>query len=357
MDETIKLRHFEQEEPAAPVAQLLSPDREVQEGVFEWLVSHGSIQTRRHYLTAIREFAGWMSRHDLRLESLRAIHVAAYMDYLAGRLRRHSDDVTLGPAQRLQQHSAIKSMLGFLEVRGLLDRNAAASVKRPRNPYAGGRGTTPALTVGELARFFGGFPRPDKASRVHDVRDHAIAATMYLAWNRVEAISRLRLRDYYQEGSRWWLRFFDKYGQIVVKEVHPELKELLDHYIDAAGIAGDPDGPLFRSGRGRGEDLSRRKFLPDNIRLMIRRRGEAVGLKGVHPQMFRVSGFTEFRELGGTIEEGQRIFAHNWSSTTELYDRSRVGQDAETRHFRLLTLKFSHQGIGSLSTDDEGAPA
>jgi len=326
-----------------PVALLLSRDPKLHEGTFEWLITQNSPRTRKNYLTVLKEFAAWIASKNLTLEELRAIHIAAYKDYLSKRPKLNSENLPLGPAQRILHQRAVKSLLGFLEVRGLLDRNAAASVKVPSDPYQSGHGSTPALNRRELALFFGGFPGPEKAQKLHDLRDHALVATMYLCWNRLEALATLLVRDYYQEGERWWLRFLDKGGQIVIKEVHPELRAILDRYIEAAGISDDTDGPLFRSGRGRSEDLSRHRILPRNIRDMVRRRGEAVGLRGLHPQMIRVSGYTEFREQGGTEEEGQRRFAHRSRAITRRYDRSEVRHEELRRGLSELTLKFARE--------------
>lgn len=326
-----------------PVLELISKDPRIHEGTFEWLVTQNSPRTRKNYLTVLKEFSAWIASKNLVLEDLRAIHIAAYKEYLAKRPKLNSENLPLGPAQRILHQRAVKSLLGFLEVRGLLDRNAAASVKVPSDPYQSGQGSTPALNPRELALFFGGFSEPEKAGKLHYLRDYALVATMYLCWNRLEALAALSVRDYYQEGERWWLRFLDKGGQIVIKEVHPELRAILDRYIDAAGISEDSDGPLFRSGRGRSEDLSRHRFLPRNIRDMVRRRGEAVGLRGLHPQMIRVSGYTEFREQGGTEEEGQRRFAHRSRSITRRYDRSEARHEELRRGLSELTLNFAHE--------------
>jgi site-specific recombinase XerD len=322
-----------------PLLMLLSAQQSVRDGVFEWLIGHTEA-TRKSYLGCLKEFAGWMEGYGLRLEDIRALHVEAYKLHVLGRPKRYAESDKTTPATARQQLSAIKSLLGFLEVRALLDRNAAASVRHPRNPYRSGRGSTPILTEAELGIFFKQFDKPGADLTILDLRDYAISATLYFAWPRVEALARLQVHDYYQEGGRWWLRFFEKEGQIHRTEVHPELKEILDRYVDAAGIEGDLDGPIFRSVRGRSQRLQRRAITADNIRDMMQARGEAVGLSRVKPGMIRPSSYTRFRELGGSREHGQLNFGHAFPATTDIYDRRQEIQKAQEERMRRLSLKF-----------------
>jgi len=57
---------------------------------------------------------------------------------------------------------------------------------------------------------------------------------------------------------------------------HHSLEKLLDDYIAAAGIVGDPNGPLFRStGRKTG---TRQALWPQDAYRMIQRRAAAAGI-------------------------------------------------------------------------------
>lgn len=323
-----------------PLLMLLSGQQAVRDGVFEWLIGQNSKATRKPYLGCLKEFAGWLDGFGLHLEDLRSLHIEAYKLHLLDRPKRYAKSDRTTPATARQQLSAIKSLLAFLEVKSLLDRNAAASVRHPRNPYRSGRGSTPILTEAELARYFSQFDKAGADLTILDLRDHAISATLYFAWPRVEALAGLRVRDCYQEGERWWLRFFEKEGQIHRTEVHPELKAILDRYIDAAGIEDDLDGPLFRSVRGRSQRLQRRAISADNIRDMMQDRGEAMGLCRVKPGMMRPSSYTRFRELGGSREHGQLNFGHAYPATTDIYDRRLEIQKAQEERMRRLTLQF-----------------
>ena len=55
----------------------------------------------------------------------------------------------------------------------------------------------------------------------------------------------------YQNGKRWWLRLHEKGGKFHEVPAHHNAEAYLDAYIEAAGIAGEKKGPLFRSVLGK----------------------------------------------------------------------------------------------------------
>jgi integrase/recombinase XerD len=101
---------------------------------------------------------------------------------------------------------------------------------------------------------------------------------------------------------------------------HHSLEKLLDEYIAAAGIAGEPNGPLFRStGRKTGEARAAVAAgrLPDDPAP-----GAAAGITtkiGAHT--FRATGITAYLKNKGTLEHAQTIANHASPRTTKLYDR------------------------------------
>jgi integrase len=106
---------------------------------------------------------------------------------------------------------------------------------------------------------------------------------------------------------------------------HHTAVEYLDAYIGAAGIAGEPHSPLFRTLDRRGRltvtRLDRREALA-----MVKRRAVAAGLGGrICNHSFRATGITVYLQNGGTLERAAAIAAHESPRTTKLYDRT---QDA-----------------------------
>jgi Phage integrase family len=105
---------------------------------------------------------------------------------------------------------------------------------------------------------------------------------------------------------------------------HHNLETYLTAYIEGAGIAEDPKGPLFRT-IGRGTGLLTRTPLPQaNAYAMIGRRAAATGIAtklGNHS--FRATGITAYLENGGTLEKAAQMANHASTRTTQLYDRRR----------------------------------
>jgi integrase/recombinase XerD len=60
---------------------------------------------------------------------------------------------------------------------------------------------------------------------------------------------------------------------------HHNLEKYLDEYITAASIAGDSDGPLFRTAAGKTGALTRNAMWQQDAYRMIQRRSKAAGIK------------------------------------------------------------------------------
>src|SRR5271157_2011945 len=91
-------------------------------------------------------------------------------------------------------------------------------------------------------------------STLTGLRDRALIGVMVYTFARVNAVISMRVKDYFTQGRRGWVRLHEKGGKEHEVPCHHSLEQILDAYIAAAGIAGEPDGPLFRTtGRKTGE--------------------------------------------------------------------------------------------------------
>ena len=103
---------------------------------------------------------------------------------------------------------------------------------------------------------------------------------------------------------------------------HHNLEKYLDEYIAAAGIGGNPEGPLFRTADGKTGTLTGNPMWNADAYRMIQRRAKAAGLKtriGCHT--FRATGITADLKNKGTLEHTQHLANHESPRTTKLYDR------------------------------------
>src|SRR5947209_15735473 len=76
------------------------------------------------------------------------------------------------------------------------------------------------------------------------LRDRAIIGTIRYANASVDAVTALRVKDYYSVSNRRWLRIFQD-GVERHQLVDAKLESLLDSYLLASGIKDEPNSLLF----------------------------------------------------------------------------------------------------------------
>ena len=81
------------------------------------------------------------------------------------------------------------------------------------------------------------------------------------------------------QGRRGWVRLHEKGGKEHEVPCHHNLERYLDEYIAAAGIAEDPDAPLFQTAAGRTGRLTGNALWQQDAYRMIQRRAKAAGIQ------------------------------------------------------------------------------
>lgn len=267
--------------------------------------------TRRAYAQAVGQFFGWCeSRHLDELEQLRPAHVSAY-------IRRLEKDRT---APTVKQHlAAIRMLFDWLIIGQVLEVNPAAAVRGPKHVVK--KGKTPILTPEETRQLLDSID----TSTIAGLRDRALIAVLVYSFARISAALGMNIEDFYVQGRRSWLRLHEKGGKEHHVPAHHNADTYVHAYLEAAGIADQKKGPLFRSlMRGPGRPLGLRRLSRREALAMIRRRAARAGIYteiGCHT--FRATGITTYLLNGGTLEHAQQIAAHESPRTTKLYDRTR----------------------------------
>ena len=264
--------------------------------------------TRAAYARAARDFLAWCETHGLgRLQDVKPVHVAAYIERLQAERA----------APTVKQYLAcIRMLFDWLVTGQVIPSNPAHSVRGPRHSVS--KGSTPVLSSDEARELLKGMD----VSNVVGLRDRAIIATMTYTFARVSAVVGLKVEDYYPQKKRWWLRLHEKNGKVNEMPCHHNLETYLDEYVEAAGIAGDRKGPLFRAAVGKTKKLATKPLSRTDIWYMVRRRAIDAGIEtaiGCHT--FRATGITDYLTNGGRIEVAQRMAGHSNAKTTGLYDR------------------------------------
>lgn len=293
--------------PSLTSAALYAPTPKAAQRVLEFFTAQiNNDHTRKAYLNATRRFADWCATHGLhQLDQVQAFHVAAFVKHLQGQFT---------PPTVKQHLAALRMLFDWLVTGHVIAVNPAHAVRGPK--YVVKKGKTPVLQADEARTLL---DMIDTGTPI-GLRDRALIGTMVYTFARVNAVLDMKVKDYFIQGRRGWVRLHEKGGKEHEVPCHHTLERFLDEYIAAAGIASDADGSLFRSvGRktGRGEALWQQ-----DVYRMIQRRAAAAGIATkIGNHTFRATGITAYLKNGGTLEHAQAIANHSSPRTTKLYDR------------------------------------
>jgi site-specific recombinase XerD len=218
-----------------------------------------------------------------------------------------------------QQLAAVRVLFDWLITGRIVPMNPASAVRGPKHVVK--TGSTPVLEGDEWRKLLDSIP----LTTLRDLRDRALIATLTYSFARVSAALKMKVEDLRPRGAGWTVRLREKGGKQHAMPCHHALAEALHAYIDAAGIAEDRKGFLFRTARGHnGTVLSDKAMSQPDAWRMIRRRAAAAGIAaeiGCHT--FRATGITAYLSNGGALEHAQEMAAHESPRTTKLYDRTR----------------------------------
>lgn len=293
--------------PALVPAPLYAPTPKAAQRVLEFFTAQiNNDHTRKAYLNATRRFADWCAAHGLhQLDQVQAFHVAAFVKDLQGQF---------SPPTVKQHLAAIRMLFDWLVTGHIIEVNPAHAVRGPK--YVVKKGKTPVLRSDEARALLDAI----NTNTLVGMRDRALIGTMVFTFARVNAVLEMRVKDYFIQGRRGWVRLHEKGGKEHEVPCHHTLERFLDDYIAAAGIGDDRDGPLFRSvGRKTGRSAA---MWQQDVYRMIQRRALAAGIATkIGNHTFRATGITAYLKNGGTLEHAQTIANHSSPRTTKLYDR------------------------------------
>jgi site-specific recombinase XerD len=316
--------------PAVFPARFYMPTPEAAERARDFFTTQiENDHTRIAYLNATKRFAAWCNAHGLQLADVRPFHVAAFLKDL-----QHEDHKPkpFSPPTVKQHLAALRMLFDWMVIGQVIPLNPAHAVRGPK--YVVKKGKTPVLTAEEARELLNSIPiarntaRKGQPERLEPLlvglRDRALIAVMVYSFARVSAVLKMKVRDYFVQGRRGWVRLHEKGGKEHEVPCHHNLEKYLDEYIAAAGIAADPEGPLFRTAARKTGALTGNKMWQVDAYRMIQRRSKAAGVKTrIGNHTFRATGITAYLKNNGTLEHGQHIANHESPRTTKLYDRRR----------------------------------
>lgn len=196
--------------------------------------------------------------------------------------------------------------------------NPAAPVRGPKHVVR--KGKTPVLSAALTRELLDSIP----VDSIAGLRDRALIGLMVYSFARVGAVLAMNVEDFTprEGGRRMWFRLHEKGGKEHEVPAHHAAEELMDGYLRSAGLEAIKGAPLFQTLDRRGGLTGRRLHRTEAL-LMIKRRARQAGIAGdICCHTFRATGITTYLGNGGTLENAQRIAAHESPRTTSLYDRT-----------------------------------
>jgi site-specific recombinase XerD len=279
--------------------------------------------TRRAYARACQTFFAWCEARGLSLATIRPYDVSLYIETRG--LTHSAPDVK-------QQLAAVRMLFDWLITGQVVPHNPATAVRGPKHVVKTGK--TSVLDAKEWRKLLDSIP----TVTVRDLRDRALIATLTYSFARINAALKMKVEDLRPKGANWQLRLHEKGGKHHEMPCHHALAEELRAYIDAAGIADDRKGYLFRTSPGHNAAVLLEKPMAQaDAWRMIRRRAVAAEIHApIGNHSFRATGITAYLANGGALEHAQEMAAHESPRTTKLYDRTkeRLTQD-EVERIRL----------------------
>jgi integrase/recombinase XerD len=276
--------------------------------------------TRAAYVQAVAQFCRWCEEHELKLQTIRPLHVSVYIE-----------GKTLTAPSVKQHLAALRGLFNWLVIKQVVPDNPAMFVKGPK--FSRQVGVTPILEPDQMRKLLNSIPvtREVKIARKHGggvrveadvkgLRDRAIIAIMAYTFERVSAVLKLKRGDYSLQGKRTRLRLQEKGGKEKLVWLHHEAEQYLDAYLEAATISESGMAlfqTLTKAHRLTGEAITRR----DMLRIVKERCAKAELPESICNHTFRGTGITVFLQNGGSPEAAQDMANHTDPRTTKLYDR------------------------------------
>jgi integrase/recombinase XerD len=264
--------------------------------------------TRKAYYRAASEFFNWCDQARLGLLDIEPVHVAAWVESLGQ---------DLSPPSVKQWLAAVRMLFDWLVVGQVLAVNPAAAVRGPKHVVRTGK--TPVLSASEARQLLDSID----TTTVVGLRDRALIGLLVFTFARIGAALGMTVADVYWQHRRLWVRLHEKGGKQHNMPCHHHLESYLQDYIETARLAGDREGPLFRTAYRRTGTLTERRMTQSDAWRMLQRRARDADIPTVVcNHTFRATGITAYLDNGGSLENAQSMAAHESPRTTKLYDRT-----------------------------------
>jgi site-specific recombinase XerD len=201
-------------------APLFAPTKAAAKRFIEFFTAQiNNDHTRKSYLNATRRFAEWCETDGLRdLVDVEPFHIAAFIKDLEGKF---------SPPTVKQHLAALRMLFDWLVTGQIIAANPAHAVRGPK--YVVKRGKTPVLASDEARTLLDSID----IGTLRGLRDRALIGVMVYTFARISAVLGMKVKDYYTQGRRGWVRLHEKGGKEHEVPCHHTLEQYLDEYVAA----------------------------------------------------------------------------------------------------------------------------
>jgi integrase/recombinase XerD len=260
------------------------------------------------YQQDLRQFVSWCGDQDLELFTVKRTHIELFARWVE---HRGAARATVG--RRL---STVTGFYRYCTEEGLMDRNPAANMRRPRQRQ---ESTMSGLDRNELGAFL-------VQAGLSGARDHALACLLALNGLRVSEAIGTDVDDLGLERGHHTLRIVRKGGNTVIVPLAPRTARTV--YL---AIGERAEGPIFVTDSG---DRMNRHQAARVVRRLARQAGIE---KTISPHSLRHSFITAALDAGVPLRDVQEAASHADPRTTMRYDRARRLLD---RHATYIVATF-----------------
>ncbi|KWX01335.1 Integrase family protein [Carbonactinospora thermoautotrophica] len=264
-----------------------------------FLLSHQG-NTREAYQRDLAHFAAWCARHEVDMLAVTRAHLDAYTE------QQRRDGAA--PATISRRLSALSGFYAYAVEEGVLARNPAARVRRPK---VGDNVQSTGLSKEEAVILL-------DAAEAHSPRTAVVVQLLLLLGLRVSELCRARVEDLGYERGHRVLTVTRKGGRRQRMVIPPRAIDALERY-----LAGRDSGPLVATATGRPMDRHAvwrllRRLARDCLPHLADR---------LHPHDLRHACATLALDAGAELRDVQDLLGHADPRTTRRYDRARHNLD------------------------------
>jgi len=280
-----------------------------------------SKQSLEVYGQDIRDFTAHMQRFGVDPLAVKADHLKLYKAALR--------NAGLSGATIARKLSVLRGMYRQFAAKKLVSWEVAQDIAAVESPKVQ-KNTTPALTEQQAVRLL---HAPDTAT-LRGLRDRALLHTLFITACRVSAMTKAKVGHLEFDGTEWFLNVTEKRGKKQRKILLEAARSVLA-YMQAAEIAEDHAGPLFRRFSPDGRSLLPFPLCRETVWRIVKKYCREVGIpperlggRGIGVHSLRKTALNNAIQNGAQLHEARELAGHADVRTTELYF-VRKEQDAE----------------------------